>query len=206
MWIGEPGKFVEALVKSGYLDTTEEGDIVIHDWYDYAGKLIEKRKEDAERKRQSKHKIKKSEPDAELQSNPNGVPTDIQRSSEGVPSDVHRNSNVTVQYSNSTNNKRDMGRFTPPTPDDVKAYCAERHNSVNPERFIDFYASKGWMIGKNRMKDWKAAVRSWEKNEVRGSPPPVPTQKTNFDQRQYDAEYLNSFEIDLGGAENEQPR
>lgn len=59
------------------------------------------------------------------------------------------------------NNKR----FTPPTIQDVKAYCIERGNEVDPERFIDFYESKGWMVGKNKMKDWKAAVRNWERKE-----------------------------------------
>lgn len=55
--------------------------------------------------------------------------------------------------------------FTPPNIEDVKAYCQERKNNVDPERFIDFYSSKGWMIGKNHMKDWKAAVRTWERNK-----------------------------------------
>ena len=55
--------------------------------------------------------------------------------------------------------------FIPPTVEEVKAYCIERHNSVNAERFVDFYSSKGWMVGKNKMKDWKAAVRTWEKRE-----------------------------------------
>lgn len=55
--------------------------------------------------------------------------------------------------------------FKPPTVQDVKAYCIERGNEVDPERFIDFYESKGWMVGKNKMKDWKAAVRNWERKE-----------------------------------------
>jgi len=55
-------------------------------------------------------------------------------------------------------------KVIPPTLDMVKAYCAERKNNVDPEQFIDAYTSKGWMIGKNRMKDWQAAVRLWEKN------------------------------------------
>lgn len=53
--------------------------------------------------------------------------------------------------------------FIPPTLEEVSAYCAERHNSVDPDRFIDFYDSKGWMVGRNKMKDWKAAVRTWER-------------------------------------------
>ena len=54
-------------------------------------------------------------------------------------------------------------RFYPPTLDEVKEYCEERKNNIDPMAFIDFYSSKGWMIGKNRMKDWKAAVRTWER-------------------------------------------
>ena len=53
-------------------------------------------------------------------------------------------------------------RFTPPTVDDVAAYVSEKGYHVNAERFVSFYQQKGWMVGKNRMKDWKAAVRNWE--------------------------------------------
>ena len=55
-------------------------------------------------------------------------------------------------------------RFIPPTVDMVSEYCLERNNSVDPEEFVDFYTSKGWLIGKNKMKDWKAAVRTWERS------------------------------------------
>ena len=56
-------------------------------------------------------------------------------------------------------------RFAPPTLEEVTAYCRERGNKVDPQKFIDFYESKGWMIGKNKMKNWKAAVRTWERSE-----------------------------------------
>ena len=62
---------------------------------------------------------------------------------------------------NTTNNST---KFTKPSIDEVKNYCIERKNNVNPEQFIDFYESKNWFIGKNKMKDWKAAVRNWERN------------------------------------------
>ena len=54
-------------------------------------------------------------------------------------------------------------RFTPPTVDEVRAYCQERGNQVDPERFVDFYESKGWKVGNAPMKNWKASVRTWEK-------------------------------------------
>ena len=53
-----------------------------------------------------------------------------------------------------------------PTLDEVKAYCNERNNRVDPERFIDYYTANGWKVGKNPMKDWKAAVRTWERSDV----------------------------------------
>lgn len=61
-------------------------------------------------------------------------------------------------------------KFVRPTCEEVAEYCRERKNDVNPEKFVDFYASKGWMIGKTPMKDWKAAVRTWEQRQ--SSDPP----------------------------------
>lgn len=55
----------------------------------------------------------------------------------------------------------------PPSLEEVTAYCNERHNKIDPQTFIDFYESKGWMVGKNKMKDWKACVRTWEKSDVK---------------------------------------
>lgn len=55
-------------------------------------------------------------------------------------------------------------RFTPPTVDEVAAYCRERGNAVDAQRFVDFYTASGWMRGKTPVKDWKACVRTWEQN------------------------------------------
>lgn len=56
-------------------------------------------------------------------------------------------------------------RFTKPTIDDVRAYCEERNNGVDAQRWFDYYESNGWKVGKNPMKDWKAAVRTWERKD-----------------------------------------
>lgn len=61
--------------------------------------------------------------------------------------------------------KDSISKFTPPTLEEVSDYCQERNNGVDPQKFIDFYSSKGWMVGKNRMKDWKASVRTWERDD-----------------------------------------
>ncbi len=57
--------------------------------------------------------------------------------------------------------------FAKPTSDDIKEYCDERANNVDANTFFDFYESKGWLVGKAKMKDWKAAVRNWERNETK---------------------------------------
>lgn len=68
-------------------------------------------------------------------------------------------------------------RFTPPTLEEVTAYCIERNNSVDPQHFIDYYTSNGWLVGKNKMKDWKAAVRTWERNGYSSAKPSRPNTK-----------------------------
>lgn len=55
-------------------------------------------------------------------------------------------------------------RFTPPSLEEVKAYCEERRNKVDPEKWFDHYSANGWKVGKNPMKDWKASVRYWERD------------------------------------------
>lgn len=67
-------------------------------------------------------------------------------------------------------------RFTPPTVEEVAAYCGERNNRIDPQTFVDFYASKGWVVGKSKMKDWKAAIRTWEKRDGNSQP----ERKVNF--------------------------
>jgi hypothetical protein len=62
-------------------------------------------------------------------------------------------------------------KFTPPTLSEVSAYCAERKNTVDAANFVNFYQAKGWFIGKNKMKDWRAAVRTWEKATNKNSSP-----------------------------------
>lgn len=96
---------------------------------------------------------------------------------------------------NKTNNDNKTKRFTPPTLQEVTDYCMERGNSVDPSRFIDFYASKGWKVGNQPMKDWKACVRTWEQREVK----PV---KTVIAQR-YDQRDYAGVEDDLARKQNE---
>lgn len=61
-------------------------------------------------------------------------------------------------------------RFQKPSLEEIRTYCKERDNKVDPEQFYNFYESKGWMVGKSPMKDWRASVRTWEKREKEVAP------------------------------------
>ena len=89
--------------------------------------------------------------------------------------------NLSANYNNINNSSYQKNqcnnRFSKPSLDEVRAYCYERGNAVNPEAFIDFYDSNGWKVGNNPMKDWKAAVRTWERREKKPSQPQQPVKK-----------------------------
>ncbi|QDP61731.1 MAG: hypothetical protein Unbinned4466contig1000_43 [Prokaryotic dsDNA virus sp.] len=75
--------------------------------------------------------------------------------------------------------------FKKPTVDEVRKYCLERGNRIDPDRFVDYYESIGWMINKSKMKDWKASVRTWERNDKNKQPSATPKQNgfdTGFEQ------------------------
>ena len=85
-----------------------------------------------------------------------------------LPKEKKNNNNNKKETENKNKNERERGRFAPPSPEEVRAYCRERNNRVNPDQFVDFYAAKGWKIGNQTMKDWKACVRTWEQRDGQG--------------------------------------
>lgn len=98
---------------------------------------------------------------------------DVKGGSEGAEAITLHNStvhNITKQYSTEKEDKPKRKRFAPPTPEEVQAYADEKGYIIDPERFCDFYASKGWKVGSSPMKDWKAAVRNWCKRASPSQP------------------------------------
>lgn len=90
-----------------------------------------------------------------------------------------------VPYNNKVNNTKINNnkinkRFNPPNVEEVRAYCKERNNLVDAEQFVDFYASKGWKVGNTPMKDWKAAVRTWEKRDFDRRKPHLSPQEEEY--------------------------
>ena len=72
----------------------------------------------------------------------------------------------TYTYTNTDTVKQKRGHFMPPSLQEITDYCKERQNTVSPEQFLNFYESKGWMVGKTKMKDWKACIRTWEQRQT----------------------------------------
>ena len=111
------------------------------------------------------------------------------------------------------NRKNTKARFTPPTIEDITAYCKERKNNVDPVRFFNHYESNGWMVGKNKMKKWKACVHTWESNESATSvkkPKKFPPYKNanewvDFAREEYGLEFnLGETTYDMGKRINKQ--
>lgn len=116
-----------------------------------------------------------------------------------IPYQYPMDTTVTVSVTDTVSDSvKKTKRFVPPTVDEVRAYCQERHNNVNPESFVNFYESKGWKVGKEPMKSWQACVRTWEQREKE-----TPKKKTDSMTREYsDADYL-AFErkkLGIGGS------
>ena len=89
-----------------------------------------------------------------------------------------------TKESNTEREKRK--RFTPPTVEEVRAYCQERNNSIDPDAFVDYYTARGWNYGQGKpVADWKAAVRTWERRESKPKKSSLPT----------DADYAPLFDI-----------
>lgn len=148
-WPGDADKFLSALKVTGWID--ENG--MIHDWMEYAGRLIEERRKDADRKRQ--HRIASA-----------GHPPDGGRTAP-VP-------NPTIPNSTQPNQKiKDIGpprpSFQRPSVDQVRDFIRSNRYDVEADTFHSFYESNGWKVGRNPMKDWKASVRTWHgKNNAKG--------------------------------------
>lgn len=146
-----PDGFLQALFECGFVDDTEEG-LAIHDWWTYAGPLLQSR---YGRDQAKLHEIRErcrarkpvKRPKTEKSQDPEPAPE---------PEPQEKTEDPKEQEEPATT------RFKKPTYSEVNDYCLERENGIDAQAFIDFYEQKGWVIGKSPMKDWQAAVRTWE--------------------------------------------
>lgn len=134
---------LDALVDSRWLDRTDAG-YVIHDWQDHKPSYIK----DAERKARQRRTVTGQSRDS------HGTVCDNPHAA--APSDSDSDSELKEKKKR----ERAVARFVPPTIKEVDVYAQEKGFHLDADKFVDFYKSKGWKVGRNSMKDWKAAVRN----------------------------------------------
>lgn len=106
---------------------------------------------------------------------------------------VNENVNVNVIKKDANASKEKASRFVPPSHQELISYCCEKKLNVDVDRFIDYYTSNGWMVGKNKMKDWKATLRNWSRKERQDNGRAAESSNSkfrNFEERDYDMDSL----------------
>ena len=149
----------------GLIDVLENGAIYMLDIQNFIGKGSS----EADRKREYRQRI---------ETDRTNVQTNLRQISEKSPPEIEieleKEIKIDKEIDSSASTTTKRKRFEKPTLSEIEQYCIERNNNVNAEQFFDYYESNGWKVGKNSMKDWKAAVRTWERSEYR-----KPTVKKN---------------------------
>ena len=136
----------------GLIDVLDNGAIYMLDIQNFIGKGSS----EADRKREYRQRIETDR-------------TNVRQISDKTPPEIEIELEKELEIEKELDTKANKSptkakRFVKPTLSEIEQYCIERNNNVNAEQFYDHYESNGWKVGKNSMKDWKAAVRTWEKN------------------------------------------
>ena len=174
----------------GLIDVLENGAIYMLDIQNFIGKGSS----EADRKREYRQRI---------ETDRTNVQTNLRQISEKSPPEIEIELEKEIKIekeidssAKSTTTKRK--RFEKPTLSEIEQYCIERNNNINAEQFYDYYESNGWKVGKSSMKNWQAAVRTWERSEYR-----KPTVKKNSKEDAINV--VNNLMNKLGGVDTEQP-
>lgn len=172
----------------GLIDVLENGAIYMLDIQNFIGKGSS----EADRKREYRQRI---------ETDRTNVQTNLRQISEKSPPEIEieleKEIKIEKEIDSSASTTTKRKRFEKPTLSEIKAYCIERGNKVDAQHFFDYYESNGWRVGKNSMKNWQAAVRTWEKNSYTNTT--KQTKKTNTEQT-LDAIYkvMNESEVEYG--------
>ena len=177
----------------GLIDVLENGAIYMLDIQNFIGKGSS----EADRKREYRQRIETDR--TNVQTN---VQTNLRQISEKSPPEIEieleREIKIEKEIDSSASTTTKRKRFEKPTLSEIKAYCIERGNKVDAQHFFDYYESNGWRVGKNSMKNWQAAVRTWERSEYR-----KPNSKKNSKEDAINV--VNNLMNKLGGVDTEQP-
>ena len=173
----------------GLIDVLENGAIYMLDIQNFIGRGSS----EADRKREYRQRI---------ETDRTNVQTKVREISEKSPPEIEieleKEIKIEKEIDSSASTTTKRKRFEKPTLSEIKAYCIERGNKVDAQHFFDYYESNGWRVGKNSMKNWQAAVRTWERREYRKS-------NSKKNSKEYAINVVNNLMNKLGGVDTEQP-
>lgn len=150
---------LKILIAKGFVIPFDSGVVVISDWK--INNYLRKDRYTPTRFKAELEQLDTVDDRYQLHMTSNGIP--ISNRMVGITDTQVRLGKDSIGKDSINNKGGKSSRFTPPTVDEVRGYCLERGNNVDAQCFVDFYSSKGWYVGKSKMKDWKASVRTWEK-------------------------------------------
>jgi hypothetical protein len=197
-WLGFEGDAddaIEALVSTRWLDRAADGSLSVHDWDDHRPNWL--KGNEARWQKQQPSTVPSSLLSTELSTEPSSVlstelgtvPPNQTRPDQTRPDPTRPNENKpqdsarAVAKATTTNGST---RMTPPTVEQIAAYCQERENGIDAEEFFAFYESKGWRVGNGPMRSWRAAMQTWEKRRKREAEqhtPRLPTAREDAEWR-----------------------
>ena len=176
----------------GLIEILENGAIYMLDIQNFIGKGST----EADRQRLYDRRISEERKQKKLTQSRNleGI---LEKSTPEIEIELEKDIEIEKEIHSSASTTTKRKRFEKPTLSEIKAYCIERNNNVDAQHFFDYYESNGWKVGKNSMKNWQAAVRTWEKNSYTNTT--KQTKKTNTEQT-LDAIYkvMNESEVEYG--------
>lgn len=160
--VGTIEKAIKAFKELGLIEILDTGTIYMLDIQNFIGQSSN----EADRIRAYRESIKS---DIELNKaigNSKSV-TNVRQMNDICTTDIRDKILEKKEVNTNVFTKKKENTFTPPTVDEVKEYCKQRNNNIDAELFVAFYESKGWYVGKNKMKSWKSAIVTWEKSNKR---------------------------------------
>ena len=178
-WNGMQGALLTALLTHKWLDenTDEEGvkTYTLHGWSEHQGFIVHEKERSEQAKKAA---VKRWGTKANAHSNADSIQSAMLNNANSNAPSPNPFPYPLPEDKKKNNKKEKVPLSIPPDINDVIAYCLERNNGVDPRQWYDSYQAKGWMIGKSKMIDWKAAVRTWEKNNGNGAivQPSCPTE------------------------------
>lgn len=106
--------------------------------------------------------------------------------------EIEKDIDIDINKKKNTKKKTTTKTFKKPTVEEIKQYCIERKNNIDPEHFFDYYEANGWKVGKNSMKDWKASVRTWERSSYKNNSSNSSKSSNNINWAEWDKKHASN--------------